>query len=75
MTTTITSPYPVDSATRTCCGGVGGHAENCRPLLFERNRYERLTQGVKVLAEDENVASAEAPYNSEGLQAFVQLHR
>jgi len=27
---TITNPYPVDSATRTCCGGIGRHTRDCR---------------------------------------------
>lgn len=25
------NPYPVDSATRPCCGGIGGHSHDCRP--------------------------------------------
>lgn len=25
-----TNPYPVDSATRTCCGGIGTHTRGCR---------------------------------------------
>ncbi|QZT54600.1 hypothetical protein [Mycolicibacterium austroafricanum] len=24
-----TNPYPVDSATRTCCGGIGTHTRTC----------------------------------------------
>lgn len=24
-----TTPYPVDSATRTCCGGIGTHTRDC----------------------------------------------
>ncbi|UVO13785.1 hypothetical protein NM962_06825 [Mycobacterium sp. SVM_VP21] len=27
--------YPVDSATRTCCGVIGGHARGCRAGLAE----------------------------------------
>lgn len=38
---------------------------------FEGDRYERLRQAVEILAEDENVASAELPYNGEGLRAFA----
>lgn len=26
---TATNPYPVDSATRTCCGGIGTHTREC----------------------------------------------
>lgn len=27
---TTTNPYPVDSATRPCCGGIGLHARDCQ---------------------------------------------
>lgn len=26
---TTTNPYPVDSATRSCCGGIGTHSRTC----------------------------------------------
>lgn len=26
---TATNPYPVDSATRPCCKGIGGHTQSC----------------------------------------------
>lgn len=26
---TVTNSYPVDSATRTCCGGIGTHTRDC----------------------------------------------
>ncbi|ULE32868.1 hypothetical protein [Mycobacterium sp. IDR2000157661] len=26
-----TNPYPVDSATRPCCGAIGTHTPDCRP--------------------------------------------
>lgn len=26
---TATNPYPVDSMTRTCCGGIGTHTRDC----------------------------------------------
>lgn len=26
-------PYPVDSTTRTCCGGIGDHTPDCPPAL------------------------------------------
>ncbi|STZ43562.1 hypothetical protein [Mycolicibacterium gilvum] len=26
---TVTNPYPVDSAARTCCGGIGRHTRYC----------------------------------------------
>ena len=34
MNTTATTtdqsvPFPVDSATRPCCGGIGGHTQSC----------------------------------------------
>lgn len=28
-TMSVTNPYPVDSATRTCCGGIGRHTREC----------------------------------------------
>lgn len=58
------NPHPVDSTTRTCCGGIGDHAQDC-------DRYKRLSQAVEILAEDENVAAAELPFNGEGLRAFT----
>lgn len=27
------NPYPVDSATRTCCGGIDKHAADCDPQI------------------------------------------
>ena len=27
--------YPVDSTTRTCCGGIGGHTHTCRPRRLD----------------------------------------
>lgn len=30
--TTSTNPYPVDSAIRSCCGGIGGHNRDCRAV-------------------------------------------
>ena len=36
MSTTTTDqsvPFPVDSATRPCCGGIGAHARNCPAAL------------------------------------------
>lgn len=27
----IDNPYPVDSMTRTCCGGIGTHTRDCQP--------------------------------------------
>lgn len=29
-TMTTTNPFPVDSATRPCCGAIGGHSHACR---------------------------------------------
>jgi hypothetical protein len=29
---TTTNAYPVDSATRTCCGGIGRHTRDCQSL-------------------------------------------
>lgn len=42
-----------------------------QPGRFEGDRYERLRQAAEVLGADEGIASAEAPYNSEGLRAFA----
>lgn len=35
-----TTPSPVDSATRTCCGGIGDHTAECPPALriFDTDR-------------------------------------
>lgn len=38
---------------------------------FEGDRYERFRQATEILAEDENVAAAELPFNGEGLRAFA----
>lgn len=29
--------YPVDSATRECCGGIGGHTQSCSTVTVERH--------------------------------------
>jgi len=36
-----------------------------------RDRYERLRQAVEILADDENVAAVELPFNGQGLRAFA----
>ncbi|WP_301149584.1 hypothetical protein [Mycobacterium simiae] len=38
---------------------------------FEGDRYERFRQAIEILAEDENVAGAEPPFNNEGLRAIA----
>lgn len=38
---------------------------------FQGDRYERFRQAIEVLADDENVASAELPFNGAGLRAFA----
>lgn len=32
------TPHPVDSTTRTCCGGIGGHARDCWRIRDKRRR-------------------------------------
>lgn len=39
--------------------------------VFEGDRYERMRRAAEILAADEGLVSAELPYNSEGLLAFV----
>lgn len=41
------------------------------PAVFKGYRYERFRRAVEILAADENVASAEPPFGSEGLSAFA----
>lgn len=37
------SPYPVDSATRACCGGIGTHTRGCRGASApDRDRGQAL---------------------------------
>lgn len=38
---------------------------------FEGDRYERFRQAVEILANDENMAAAELPFNGEGIRAFA----
>lgn len=38
---------------------------------FKGDRYERIRKADEVLASDDNLVSAEVPYNAEGLLAFV----
>ncbi|KAA1248802.1 hypothetical protein F0Q45_18650 [Mycobacterium simiae] len=69
-----TTGYPVDSTTRACCQGIGAHTPDCgadETGRFTGDRYERVRKAAEILAADENLASAEVPYNSEGLLAFA----
>lgn len=40
--------HPVDSTTRSCCGGIGGHTQDCNPVARmtpgEQATYRRLTR-------------------------------
>jgi hypothetical protein len=36
-----------------------------------RDRYQRLTENIEILAEDKNLAAAEPPFDIKGLRAFV----
>ncbi|KAA1249806.1 hypothetical protein F0Q45_13050 [Mycobacterium simiae] len=38
---------------------------------FKGDRYDRLAEAAKILADDEGLTAAKAPYNSEGLLAFA----
>lgn len=63
MTTAPTpaNPYPVDSATRPCCGGIGTHTRNCdsRDLVAEfKAIWARLTFADKQKVVDFAVRSA-----------------
>jgi hypothetical protein len=42
---------------------------------FEGDRYDRLQKAAEVLAADENIATGEPPFNSEGLRAFATTIR
>jgi hypothetical protein len=36
-----------------------------------RDRYQRLTENIEILADDQNLAAAEPPFDIEGLRHFV----
>lgn len=43
------NPYPVDSTTHDCCGGIGGHTQECGVYLPDR--YDRLTKCAGIYAD------------------------
>ena len=43
---TTVNPYPVDSATRPCCGGIGGHSRECTKPATWRDYTDTLPANV-----------------------------